>query len=98
MMDYEFRQNLVGEAARDVLRYLRVGWIPPFGFRFDGQFDCWLARTSNLLQSADIDFGNNLQPPLGRFLNILPKQIPMVGQWHYCRTADGNVSSDKKAW
>src|SRR5262245_18357186 len=88
MKEVEFRQNLVGESAGDVLRDFGMGRIPFLGFRLDGQFDGWIPRATNLLQAANVNLRNKLKQTFRRPCNMLPKQIPMIGQWHNRRLTE----------
>ena len=96
MVKLEFWQNLICQSARDPLRNFSMGLIPIHRIRLDCQRNGGILSTPDVLQTADIDFRDQLQPALRWLLDILAEQVPVVGQRNKRQPADGNIFSDEK--
>lgn len=97
-MALECRENLVRETTCDPLRNLGMGWIPLLRPCLHGQSDGRIPRLSDALQAPHLDLSDQFQAAFRRILNVLPKQIPVVGQGGDREPADGDVLSHEKAW
>lgn len=73
-----------------------MSWIPGFGFRFDGERGARGVRSSEFLQLADIDFSDPFKAALGRLLDILSEEVPVITQRYDRKPTDRGVFADEE--
>ena len=80
MVEREFWEILLASPRGDLLRNFGVGRIPLHGLGLHRQRDGRVLLAAHVLQAPDVDFRDQLKPTLRGLLEVLPEEIPVVGQ------------------